>query len=389
MRKSPRDVALDSMQTRRGARVLVDARPLSYVFTGISVYLRSLLDELQDLDQYNHYYLLSHAKIHYHIKNPKWRKIEGRLNKRFVSSTWMQGAVYQLARRNKYDLFWGTRHHLPFTLPRYIKKVLNIHDLVHMEHPETMPWYNLTLEKIMMKQSVKRAHCIICDSRSTHSGLVKTYRTAHAKVFTVYPGAPSLAPLSNVDHVVEKVPPKYFLFVGTLEPRKNVIRLLKAFEKINPSHLGVHLVLVGAMGWKGADLSRLLKNYSCKASLKPMGYLPEEQLGYLYKNALCLVFPSIYEGFGFPILEAMRFGTPVITSKVSSMPEVAGDAALLVDPYSVDDIKNAMLRIVNDASLREKLSLYGKRRVRKFSWNTCAKKTLDVLKVALECKTCH
>ncbi len=358
----------------------VDARPISYPqLTGIGVYLNSLLQALQELDRDNRYYLISNRAIHFEVVNPGWKKIEGRLPQRKISTLWMQFCIPRIASAVKLDLFWGPRHQLPLFMPKNIKTVLTVHDIVHVLFPRTMSLPNLVVERLLMRRSIRRADYVIADSISTASGIQEHYKIEPAKIGVVYPGGPTFSehihsPISDD----EKLPGKYFLFVGTLEPRKNLEAILDAFGLLDTEREDVDLVVVGNIGWKTKDVMSLLKAHRYRSRIHFTGYVDAARLSFIYRNALCLLYLSLYEGFGFPILEAMTYGVPVLTSSVSSMPEVAGDAALLVNPYDVSALAKAMQEIVMNGKLRERLRIKGFERAKKFSWEHCAMETLRV-----------
>jgi len=242
-----------------------------------------------------------------------------------------------------------------------------------------MTLQNLLVERLLMRWSVLKADRIITDSRSTASDIQKSYKIHSDKITVIYPGTPALTENltagSNKNRFVSK---KYFLFMGTLDPRKNFDRIFKAFERIEPQCYDMHLVIVGGKGWKSKSFIKKIRLHPLNGYLHLTGYVDRDQLASFYSNALCLLFPSLYEGFGLPILEAMACGTPVITSNISSMPEVAGDAALLVDPYDVGALAKAMRQILTNEKLRERLVKKGFERVKEFSWERCARDTLGV-----------
>jgi len=361
-------------------KIGVDARPLSYQLTGIGVYLKHLLDEIQKIDHQNDYYLISNGPIDYDLNNPRWSKVAGRLDRKLLSTLWMQLNAPLIAVRRNLDLFWGSRHHLPLLLPPGIRTVVTVHDIVNRLYPGTMALPNLLVERLLMKLSLKRSDAIIADSCSTAADIKDELGISVNKIATihlgtpVFPREPKCGPEQSND-----VPSKYFLFVGTLDPRKNFERIFKAFELLRPLSQELHLVIVGGQGWKNRDFLEMVSQHPLKAQIHMPGYLPRNQLVTYYKNAICLMFPSLYEGFGLPILEAMSCGTPVITSNVSSMKEVAGGAALLVNPYDTGAIAKAMNKLLRDEQLRERLINMGFQRARKFSWKKCAEQTLEVL----------
>ncbi len=357
----------------------VDARPVSYPpLTGIGVYLNNLLQAIQELDEENHYYLISNKAINFEVVNPQWKKIEGRFPQRMISTLWMQCCIPHIASKLKLDLFWGPRHQLPLFMPKNIKTVLTIHDIVHVLFPHTMNLPTLITERLLMKQSIRRADYVIADSISTASGIQEHYQTEPTSIGVVYPGAPAFAEhIHSPISADEKLPQKFFLFVGTLEPRKNLKAILSAFALLDADREDVDLVIVGNIGWKSKDAINLLGMHRHRNRIHLAGYVDDARLSFIYQNALCLLYPSLYEGFGFPILEAMNYGVPVITSNVSSMPEVAGDAALLIDPNDEKGLADAMKRILVNDEIRKIMISKGYERVKKFSWKRCAEETLD------------
>ena len=361
-------------------KIGVDARPLSYQLTGIGVYLKHLLNEIQKIDHQNDYYLISNGPMDYDLINPRWSKVEGRVNRKLLSTLWMQLNVPFIAVRRNLDLFWGSRHHLPLLLSPEIRTVVTVHDIVNRLLPGTMALPNLLVERLLMKLSLKRSDAILAVSRSTATDAKKEFGISANKITTVHHGTPVFprelkrGPEQNND-----VPSKYFLFVGTLDPRKNFERIFKAFESLRPLSQELHLVIVGGEGWKNRDFLEMVGKHHLKGQIHMPGYLPRNQLVSYYKNAICLMFPSLYEGFGLPILEAMSCGTPVITSNVSSMEEVAGSAALLVNPYDTSAIADAMNKLLKDEQLKERLISMGFQRAKEFSWKKCAEQTMEVL----------
>jgi len=361
-------------------KIGVDARPLSYQLTGIGVYLKHLLDEIQEIDHQNDYYLISNGPIDYDLKNQRWSKVAGRLDRKLLSTFWMQLNVPLIAVRRNLDLFWGSRHHLPLLLSPGIRTVVTVHDIVNRLYPGTMALPNLLVERSLMKLSLKRSDAIIADSRSTAADIKDKLGISANKIDTihlgtsVFPREPKCGAEQSND-----VPSKYFLFVGTLDPRKNFERIFKAFELLRPRSQGLHLVIIGGEGWKNKKFLKMVRTHPLKDQIHMPGYLPRNQLLSYYENAICLMFPSLYEGFGLPILEAMSRGTPVITSNVSSMQEVAGDAALLVDPYDTSAIADAMNKLLRDDRFRARLINMGFKRAKEFSWKKCAEQTLKVL----------
>jgi glycosyltransferase involved in cell wall biosynthesis len=292
----------------------------------------------------------------------------------------MQIRVPPIAAKKKLDLFWSPRHHLPLLLPACVNTVVTIHDIAHRLFPGTMAWPNLMIEKLLMGPSLKRADGVIAVSNSTATAIADHYPISSEKIFTVHSGGPILPEINRQDSELDlKLPKHYFLFVGTLDPRKNLARVLNAFKQIEPRVHDVHLVIVGGQGWKNKEFYRRLNTSEIKDRVVMTGYVSRSQLRRIYEKAVCLLFPSLYEGFGFPILEAMACGTPVITSQRASMPEVAGDAALLVDPNDAAAIAEAMLELLSRPELQKKMAAKGFKRLEAFCWEKCARQTLEII----------
>ncbi len=351
----------------------IDARPLLPPLTGIGQYLLGFLETLQRKDTENRYLLFCHQPLNFPIFNNRWRVVHGGRKRRLQANSWFQTVVPRHARRLDLDLFWAPRHHLPLGLPRRTASLVTVHDLVHRRHPGTMSIPNLLLERFLMGPSLRRADRVTTVSRATERELLRFYPRTRGKVRTVSPGIPAF-PAEARNVVLPPVP--YFLVVGTLEPRKNLARAIEAFRGMETGGKPLHLVVVGGGGWKRRSLdASLWESPGGTRRIHALGYVPRPALPTLYRNAVGLVFPSLYEGFGFPILEAMSLGTPVITSDRSSMPEVAGRAALTVNPFRIDSIRRAMERLLN-SSERERYARLGRNRAGDFSRDRSAARML-------------
>jgi len=270
------------------------------------------------------------------------------------------------------------------------KKILTVHDISFFLFPEYHPLKRRLLFKALFPRSLEQADHIITDSHNTKNDLVRYFQVPASKITAIHLGAdPSFAPVTQ-----ESAAPvlseygisfgRYLLCVGTLEPRKNLVRLLLAYDQFrasNPSEL--QLVLVGADGWLNQELYSTIERSSWKRDIKILGYVPKTHLPALYSGAVAFIYPSVYEGFGLPPLEAMACGAAVITSNCSSLPEVVGDAALVVDPKKIDDIAGAMSKIAGDGALRETLKGRGLARAKGFDWLTTAHETLKVYEKVL------
>ncbi|HUV05756.1 MAG TPA: glycosyltransferase family 1 protein, partial [Armatimonadota bacterium] len=235
------------------------------------------------------------------------------------------------------------------------------------------------------RRAVKKADAIIAISESTKRDIVELLGAPEHKIYTTLLGVdPPYRPVS--DERKERVAREHglghstILYLGTLEPRKNIPALLAAFSQARKSSPAKDctLVLAGGKGWFFNQTFKLVEDLGLKESVRFTGYVPAEDLPALYSAATVFVYPSLHEGFGLPPLEAMACGTPVITSNASSLPEVVGDAGIMVDPYNVEELAGAILRVLCDPDLRQEMSAKGLERAKKFSWEETARQTLKV-----------
>ncbi len=279
--------------------------------------------------------------------------------------------------KDRPDALWTPAHTLPFVFPG--KGIMTVHDLGYKYFPEAHPPNQRRYLDLSTRWSASRAALIFADSQATADDLVRFYHTSQRKIRVVYPGVDA-PPIGDVAAVRAKyhLPERYFLFLGTLQPRKNIQRIVQAFQrwrKTRPKDDPTGLVLAGGRGWL-FDAAWILG----AEHLYMPGYIDDADKGAVYAGALALVFPTLYEGFGFPILEAMLCRTPVITSTTSSLPELAGEAALLVDPLNVEAISAALERISTDAALRRRLIDAGVPQAQQFTWERAAQAVLQALK---------
>jgi len=287
-------------------------------------------------------------------------------------------------------LFHATEHLL---LPLHsVPTILTVHDLIfrHLpaHHKPLNRWYlNLT-----MPLYCRRATHIIAVSECTRRDLVAAYSLPPEKITVVHEAAAPRFRPQPPDTVAAvraryHLPDRYLLFVGTIEPRKNLTRLLSGFEAIHADGLTDGLVIVGKRGWLYDDFFSRLEQSPARAAVILPGYVPDEDLPAIYAGAQALVLPSLYEGFGLPVLEAMACGTPVTCSDTSSLPEIAGDAALHFDPDSVESLTDALRRLLSDTDLRAALQQRGFEQAAKFSWGRVAAETEAVYDAMLKGKT--
>lgn len=289
------------------------------------------------------------------------------------------------AGRPRPDIFFTPTHYSPRFSP--MPTVVSVMDLSFIYFPELFKKRDLFQLKNWTLYSVKKAKKIITISSSTKNDIIKEYNVPEEKVVVVYPGikpavslSPQVYPMNQMK-IKYGISGRYVLFVGTLQPRKNISRLIEAFAEVLKSEKEeLQLVVIGKKGWLFEEILHTPSKLHIEDKVKFLDFVPDEDLAIFYKHAACFVLPSLYEGFGLPVLEAMKYGCPVITSKVSSLPEAGGDAAMYVDPESTEDIASKIKRVLGSEKLREEMIAKGKKQVAKFNWEKTAKETLKILK---------
>jgi len=279
-------------------------------------------------------------------------------------------------------------HTVPIIHPK--NTVVTIHGLEYEFCPRAYSFWQRFYMRLVIKNSCRWAKSIVSVSENTKKDLVRLYGVKKEKIEVIYEGISdnnfksspmmkqSLA--ENTDDIISNYK-SYFLFVGRLEERKNICGIVEAFEILKEKYNIPHkLILVGKFGFGGEKIKRKIDGSEYKNDIIMTGYASEEDKHYLLANADAFLFTTFYEGFGLPILEAQNIGTPVVSSNVSSMPEVAGDSAILVDPKSTEAIVEAVHRLISDESWKNDIIEKGYRNVKRFSWEKCARKIADIIK---------
>ncbi len=303
--------------------------------------------------------------------------------------------------RHAPDVLFVPAHVLPLVHPR--RCVATIHDLGYYHEPEAHRARQRAYLAWATRYNAEHATLIIADSQATKRDLMVILGVTEEKIRVVYLGVDSRFRPQDVVRVAQVkakygITGEYVLYVGTLQPRKNLVRLLEAFGRVVRSldmgyqglapfdqadpQRALHLVLAGAKGWGYQDILATARQMELANLVIFPGYVADEDLPALYAGARLFVLPSLYEGFGLPVLEAMACGTPVVASSVSSLPEVVGDAGVLADPMDAGDLARAMVRVLMDAGRAADMRRKGMERAREFTWERCARETLAVLEEA-------
>jgi glycosyltransferase involved in cell wall biosynthesis len=368
----------------RPLRIGVDIRPFYEPLTGVGWYLYYLLHEMAKHEDVE-LYLFGDARItdlgpHLHADLPPNAKLctfdlRGRDMARLDRPLTAAAYVAWMALTDC-DVWFAANYFLPRLHSAVAKRrVITIHDLTFKRFPELLQKETLeNLDRQMMRE-MALADAIVCVSESTRADLLRYYAVDPARAIAIHSGlgTPSVAA------PMEGLPSRYILFVSTIEPRKNLVTLIDAYEQLRDSgRYDGSLVVVGRVGWKSESLVPRLRG----RGIVHLDYVPAPQLATVYERAEAFVFPSIYEGFGFPLLEAMARGVPTIAAQSSSLPEIGGDAALYFDPTDTDELTAQLDRVLSDPALRAELASRGIARAREFRWSDAAERTLNVLRNA-------
>ena len=313
----------------------------------------------------------------------------GKLGLKFNECKWFNNMIYRLlwcVFPVPYSLFFGRKTDVSLFFNYYVppfvsgKKITMIHDMVCMDCPETMSLKTKIMLKLTLKKSIKRADKIITISEFSKKRIIHHFGVDPKKIiimpigvdFDIYRNNYSKKEIENV-RCKFGINKDYFLYLGTLEPRKNIERIIDGYyQLIQKNNDAPLLVLAGKKGWLFESVFQKVEEYNIKDKVIFTGYISGEDAPVLMCGAKAFVFPSLYEGFGMPPLEAMACGTPVITSDCTSLPEVVGDCGILVNPLKSEEICGAMLKLVNDNELCARLSGEGRKRAELFTWKRAA-----------------
>ncbi len=366
-------------------RIGIDARLVYYSQAGISQYTLRLIQGLAESGgkpryRENEFFILQSRKDkHTIVDKPNFKRV----------SLWTPShhRLEQVALRVEISGLDLDVLHSPDFIPpfrRHCKSIITIHDLAFLLYPHFLTKDSARYYS-QIDEAVKRTDHIIAVSESTRQDTIHLLGAPEHKITVIYESAnPIYRPVSNQE-ILEQTKSKYhitgdfILFVSTIEPRKNLPTLLKAYRQLLDSYKrDVKLAVVGRRGWLSNEVFTLVDELKLTNDVLFLGRVPVEDLLHLYNAARLLVQPSFYEGFGLPPLEAMACGTPVVVSNVSSLPEVVGDAGLLVDPEDVSELTVAIWRVLTDDTLRAELIAKGLKRAQCFSWEKTALETLEL-----------
>ncbi|HYJ95859.1 MAG TPA: glycosyltransferase family 1 protein, partial [Vicinamibacterales bacterium] len=358
-------------------RVAIDTRKIHDF--GIGTYIRNLLRQLARIDQNTEYILLC-REPDLGIAAQLGPNFRGVVEPSPNYSLREQIHVPWVLRRERPDVYHAPHYVLPPAVR--CRSVVTIHDCIHLMFPQYLPnRAAYAYARASMWAAARRSDRILTVSEASKRDILHFFNVKPEKIVVVYNAIDEHFSATPSEEQVARIRERYqldhkfVLYVGNIKPHKNLVRLIEAFSQLRRTHDDLKLLIIGDEISKLPALRRAVHRNKLHKFVRFLGYLKDDTLTVLYRLASVFVFPSLYEGFGLPPLEAMASGTPVVTSNVSSLPEVTGDAAVLVDPYDVDSIADGMRRILDDPRLAEELRIKGLKRALEFSWQRSVEKT--------------
>jgi glycosyltransferase involved in cell wall biosynthesis len=365
-------------------RIAIDAHAVGAKLGGNESYAVNLIEALAQIDSINNYTIYVTAEAARDRFERRWPNFKVRPTLPHTPLIRIPLTLSAELRKNPVDVL-----HVQFTAPPFCPcpTVVSIHDLSFEHLPQTFNRRSRTQLRLTVRHSARRAARILSLSEHTRRDIISTYGIAPERVSAIPIAAASHFARVNDNSELQRVRHtygihgEYILSVGSIQPRKNLVRLVKAYASLRGGSSAdklPKLVLVGKCAWLYDETLRALDETGVRDSVVLTGYVPEKDLPALYSSALCFIYPSYFEGFGLPPLEAMKCGAPVIVGNKTSLPEVVGDAAIAVDPFDVEAIAGAIKRVIDDQSLRNDLSLKGQQRASAFDWRETARRTLTV-----------
>ncbi|MBU0707911.1 glycosyltransferase family 4 protein [Patescibacteria group bacterium] len=352
---------------------------------GVGHYSYYLVKNILKQDKRNEYVLFFDYRFQntheFKQKNVKIRCFPFSQYKKFLPFSYSHMLIAAFLKREKLDLYHSPANVIPYYYNG--PSVVTVHDLAIYRHPEWFPRGQKFSISVLVPRSLNKALRLIAVSEATKKDIVKVFKVPQKKIQVVYEGVLHETTKTTDLAITHKhgIKGKYLLYVGTIEPRKNLVLLVRAFSKLVKKSKAMSkytLVLAGHRGWKSDKIFKEIKKQGLEEQVKYLDYVSHEDKLALMKHATVFVFPTLYEGFGLPVLEAMNQGTPVISSNASSVPEVTGSAAVLVNPKSETALTEAMKKVLSSSASRKKLGRNGIEQAKKFRWSKCAKETIQI-----------
>lgn len=374
-------------------RIAIDAHSVGTGLGGNESYATNLIEALADIDQVNDYTLYVTKRLALERFKNRWQNFAVRQTIPHTPLIRIPLILSKELRQNPVDVL-----HVQFTAPPLApcRVVCTIHDLAFEHLPETFKRRSWIQMRMTVRHTAKNAARIITVSEYSKRDIVETYGIPAEKIAVTHEAAPAhFQPVISENELQRArqtygIEGEYVLSVGSIQPRKNLTRLIAAYSRLRTKRTEgklPKLVLVGKQAWLYGETLKAIKDFGLSDSVILTGYVPESDLPALYSGALCFIYPSYFEGFGLPPLEAMKCGAAVIVGNRTSLPEVVGNAAVMVDPFDIDALAFAIEKLIDDSDFRSRLRVQGLERSKKFSWHSTARKTLAVYKQAASAST--
>jgi len=361
-------------------KIAIIGDALDYQYAGIYYYTKELINALARIDKKNEYWVVREKSVGDISENVKEliipsKKIPGAGAYRLFVT------IPKILSQKGVDIVVEPRHFGPFNLPKNIKRVTVIHDLSPIHYPQWHQFMSSKLQQLFLPSILKKADHIITNSNFTAQDVINYFPFTKNKITGILLGKEKFFKPDSNPATLKKLglDAPYLLHTGTIEPRKNLSLLIKAFEQIKKEKsTNLQLVLVGKLGWKSAALQQQINASPVKNDIRLLGYVERSVLPAIYTNASAFVYPSHFEGFGLPALEAMSCGTPVIVSNVSSLPEIVGTAGLTFPPNNQEQLVKKLYQVLGNTPYQQTLSAQSLQQAAKFSWDKTAQETLEV-----------
>lgn len=358
--------------------------PIDESYGGIAHYTYNLVKNILTVDKENQYVLVHSKKINLDIyKNAKNIVIPSFLPP-YIDFMRKLIIFPSLLRKERFDIIHSPVQFGIFLFPTNAKNILTVHDLSSLIFPRMYSSYNFTVHKLIFPRILKNIDIIIVPSESTRNDMIKILGLQKEKIVVINSGVDKrFKPIKDAKEYIRKkygISKPFILNVNTLDLRKNINTLLKAFYELKKKGLIYKLIIIGKSGDAYKQIISYIQRFNLSNDVTLMGLIDENDIPYFYSAADLFVFPSLYEGFGFPVLEAMACGCPVITSNSSSLPEIVGKAGLMVDPINTKKLAEGMIEMLINKNLRKSMIKRGLKRAKTFSWENTAKETLKIYK---------
>lgn len=362
-------------------KIAIIADPVDNQSAGIHTYTRNLVESLRKAGGEHELYLILQQ---HHPEWPETHQII--LSNTRLPIGWASLRLFFLVpralRKRRVDVVIEPAHFGPFNLPKKTKRVTVIHDLTPILFPHHHRWHSRVLQKLFLRRILRKADLVVSNSNSTQADIEACYPFTQNKIKTIHLGRDTFFTHSTSTETLKKfgIDQPYFLYAGTIEPRKNLALQLDAFAGCcDREGANFQLVIAGGKGWKSREFYKKYRHHPHKDKIILTGYVTKAELRALYSDAIALVYPSVYEGFGLPVLEAMSCGTPCILQQSSSLPEVGGSACLYFHNNDSGQLANHMHTLITNKQLRQSLADEALQQAARFSWDNYAAELIQVL----------